>query len=237
MEPRRRLRAPARQAHSACGPPSHHAGQPDPARARRAESRQSPVRRLLPLSHRDPGPVGNPEELCALGRTRDLPVAHFLAAVYYGNLLAVVGRLEDAAEQITARMERARRERNAMMRGVWATLDAVVHLTAGRLGAARAAVESLPPPEQTGATELDMVRMVILVQAPISTDDRNLLQQMVPYVHNAHIPAAHPWCAEQQRTYSLWRRGIVTTSTTRCAGSAAITAYSAHRLRRRRWIT
>ena len=128
----------------------------------------------------------NLEELCALGATNELPVAHLLAANYYANLLALVGRLDEAAEQVTAGVERARQERNAMVLDVWATIDGMVHLAAGRLTEARAAVESLPPPEQTGATELDMVRMVILAQVAVSTDDRNLLQQMVADAHEAY---------------------------------------------------
>ena len=104
------------------------------------------------------------EELCALGRTDELSVVHLLTANYYTNVLALVGRLDEAGEQVTAGMERARRTHNAMALDVWAALDGMVHLAAGRLTAARAAVESLRSPEQTGATELDMVRMFVLAQ-------------------------------------------------------------------------
>ncbi len=130
------------------------------------------------------------EELCALGHTNQLPVAHLLAANYYANLLALVGRLDEATEQVNAGVERARQERNAMVLDVWATIDGMVHLTAGRLTEARAAVEALAGPEQAGATELDMVRMVILIQVALSTDDRNLLQQMVAYAHDAYASGA-----------------------------------------------
>ena len=130
------------------------------------------------------------EDLCALGRTNDLPVAHLLATNYYANLLALVGRIDEAAEQIAAGTERARHERNVMALDVWAAIDGMVHLAAGRLPAARAAVDSLPAPEPTGATELDMVRMVILVQVAISTDDRTLLQQMVSCAHDAYSNGA-----------------------------------------------
>ena len=37
--------------------------------------------------------LGNLKELCSLGRTSDLPVAHLLSAVYYAIVLASVGRL------------------------------------------------------------------------------------------------------------------------------------------------
>ena len=40
------------------------------------------------------------EELCALARTSDATAAHDLAALHYACLLAVVGRLDDAAAQV-----------------------------------------------------------------------------------------------------------------------------------------
>jgi DNA-binding CsgD family transcriptional regulator len=69
---------------------------------------------------------------------------------------------------------------------IWATLDGVVHLAAGRLSAARAATESLPRPERTGATPLDMVRTVVLAEVAVRTDDRTLLQQMVNDARDAY---------------------------------------------------
>ena len=55
------------------------------------------------------------------------------------------GRRGGAGRRRTAQ---ARRERNAMALDIWATIDGMVHLAAGRLTAARAAVESLPPPSR-----------------------------------------------------------------------------------------
>ena len=167
------------------------------------------------------------EELCALARTSDATAAHDLAAIHYANLLAVVGRLDDAAAQVADGTEQARRERNAMALDMWATFDGIVHLAAGRLSAARAAVESLPPPQPTAATEPDMVRMVILAEVAVRTDDRNLLQQMV-MTRATPTPLAHPWYVGERRTCSRWRRGSATTSMTRCAGSAATSRCSNH---------
>src|SRR6185369_12390910 len=81
---------------------------------------------------------------------------------------------------------RARQERDAMAVDTWAPIDGMVHLAAGRLTAARAAVESLPPPEQTGVTELGMLRMAVLVEVALRTDDRNLLQQIVADAPDAY---------------------------------------------------
>jgi DNA-binding CsgD family transcriptional regulator len=126
------------------------------------------------------------EELYTLARTSDATAAHLLVANYYANQLALVGRLGDAAAQVADGIEQARRERNAMAVDTWTTIDGMVHLTAGGLSAARAATESLPPPQPTGATELDMVRTVILAEVALRTDDRNLLQHMVNDARNAY---------------------------------------------------
>jgi DNA-binding CsgD family transcriptional regulator len=126
------------------------------------------------------------EELCALPRTSDVTAAHDLAALYYAMLLAVVGRLDDAAARVADGSEQARREGNAMALDMWAPVDQVVHLAAGRLSAARAATESLAPPQRTGVTEADMVRTVVLADAAARTDDRTLLQQMANDARDAY---------------------------------------------------
>jgi DNA-binding CsgD family transcriptional regulator len=130
------------------------------------------------------------EELSALARTSDAIAARLLLANNYANLLAVVDRVDEAAEQVNAGIAQARQEQNAMALDIWAAIDGMVHLAAGRLTAARAAVESLPPPDPSGATELDMMRMVILAQVALRTDDRNLLQQMVADAHDAYSTGA-----------------------------------------------
>ena len=112
--------------------------------------------------------------------------AHDLAALHYAMLLAVVGRLDDAAAQVADGTEQARRERNAMALDMWATMDGCVHLAAGRLSAARAATESLAPPQQTGVSEQDMVRTAILAEVAARTDDRTLLQQTVNDARDAY---------------------------------------------------
>jgi DNA-binding CsgD family transcriptional regulator len=126
------------------------------------------------------------EELCALARTSDVTAAYDWAATHYANLLTVVGRLDEAAARVADGTEQARREGNAMALDLWATIDEMVHLAAGRLSAARAAAESLPPPAQTGAGELDMMRMLILAEVAARTDDRMLLQQMVNDARDAY---------------------------------------------------
>jgi DNA-binding CsgD family transcriptional regulator len=94
--------------------------------------------------------------------------------------------LDDATARVADGIDQARRERNAMALALWAVFSGLVHLAAGRLLAARDATESLPPPQPTGATEHDVLRMVILAEVAVHTDDRNLLQQMANDAREAH---------------------------------------------------
>ena len=163
------------------------------------------------------------EELCALARTSDATAAHDLAAIHYANLLAVVGRLDDAAARVADELEQARRERNVMGLDIWPTFDAVVHLAAGRLSAARAAAESLPLPHPTVMTEPDMIRMVILAEVAARTDDRNLLQQTVNDARDAysigssvvrrgaaHVLALAAWQRDDVHDAMRWLGGDIT---------------------------
>src|SRR6201996_5639572 len=160
-------------------------------------------------------------ELCALARTSDAAPAQDLAAIHYARLLAVVGLLDDAAVQVADGIERARRAGNAMSLDIWATNDGVGHLAAGRLCAARAAAESLPPPQGTAVTEGDMIRMVILAEVAVRTDDRTLLQQMVNDARDAystgstvvrrgagHVLALAAWQRQDIHDAMRWLGGI-----------------------------
>jgi DNA-binding CsgD family transcriptional regulator len=124
--------------------------------------------------------------LCELAHTGDVTEAYGLAAHHYALQLAVAGRVDDATAQIAEGTEHARREGNAMARNLWAIFGGLVHIAAGRLSAARAAVESLPLPQPTGVTELDILRTLILAEVAMRADDRNLLQQMVNVARDAY---------------------------------------------------
>jgi len=150
-------------------------------------------------------------EICAVARASDAAAAHNLAAIHYATLLAVVGRLDDAASQITDGTERARREGNTMALAIWASIDGMVHLTAGRLSAARAAVEALPRPQRTGMTEPDALRMLTLAEVAFHTDDRNLLNEMVNDARNAYSTSstAAGRSAAHVLALAAWQRGDV----------------------------
>jgi DNA-binding CsgD family transcriptional regulator len=155
--------------------------------------------------------LGRVEELCVLARTSDATAAHGLAALHYAMLLGVVGRLDDAAAQVADGIAQARRERNAMAFDMWATMDGCVHLAAGRLSAARAATESLAPPQPTGVSEQDVARTAILAEVAVRTDDRTLLQQMVNDARNAYSTGSSVVDREAAHVLALaaWQRDDV----------------------------
>ena len=124
--------------------------------------------------------------VCALANTSDVTEAHGLAAHHYAVQLAVAGRVEEATSKIAEGAAHARREGNAMALAIWNMCGGLVHLAAGRLSAARASVESLPPPHSTGVTEPDILRTLILAEVSARADDRNLLQQMVNIARDAY---------------------------------------------------
>jgi len=133
----------------------------------------------------------------------------------YALLLAVVGRLDDAAARVADGTQQARREGNAMGLDIWATWDGVVHLTAGRLSAARAAIESLPRPQRTAVTELDMIRMLVLAEVAARTDDRTLLQQMDNDARDAYSTSSSVvrWVAAHVLALAAWQRDDVQDAT------------------------
>ncbi|MUL75510.1 LuxR family transcriptional regulator [Mycolicibacterium sp. CBMA 226] len=154
--------------------------------------------------------LGQLEDLSTFApRTTELPVASLLVTVNHANLLALVGRLDDAAAQIAAGIERAGRERNTMALDIWAAIDGMVHFAAGRLTAARTSVERLPAPGAAGATELDTVRMLVLAEVAVRTDDRNLLQQMVNEARDAYPSGLSTIRRETGHLLALvaWQRG------------------------------
>jgi DNA-binding CsgD family transcriptional regulator len=125
------------------------------------------------------------EELQALAPAGDT-TAHHLAAIHLANLLAVVGRVEDAAALVTGRTEKSQKERDGMALHIWALTAGGVQLAAGQLSAARASIESLPTPEQSWSTYVDARRMFILAEVAARTDDRTLSLETVSQARDAY---------------------------------------------------
>jgi DNA-binding CsgD family transcriptional regulator len=125
------------------------------------------------------------EELQALTPAGDM-TAHHLAAIHLANLLAVVGRLEDAAALVAGRTEKSQKERDGMALHIWALTAGVVQVAAGSLSAARATLEWLPTPERTGSTFVNAMRMFTLAEVAARTDDRTLLLETVSEARDAY---------------------------------------------------
>lgn len=69
---------------------------------------------------------------------------------------------------------------------IWALTAGQVHVAAGRLSDARAALEGLPKPGRTGSTFVDARRMLILAEVAARTDDRTLLLETESYARDAY---------------------------------------------------
>jgi DNA-binding CsgD family transcriptional regulator len=125
------------------------------------------------------------EELQALPPAGDM-TTHNLAACHLANLLAVVGRLEDAAALVASGTETSQKERDGMALHIWALMAGVVEVAAGRLSAARATTEWLPTPEQPGSTFVNAIRMFTLAEVAARTDDRTLLLETMSEARDAY---------------------------------------------------
>jgi DNA-binding CsgD family transcriptional regulator len=124
-------------------------------------------------------------ELQALPPAGDM-TTHNLAACHLANLLAVAGRLDDAAALVATGTERSQKERDGMALHIWALQAGVVHVAAGRLSAARASVELLPTPERPGSTFVNAMRMFTLAEVAARTDDRILLVETMSEASDAY---------------------------------------------------
>jgi len=100
--------------------------------------------------------------------------------------------VEDAAALVAGRTEKSQKERDGMALHIWGLTAGVVHLAAGRLSAARAALEWLPTPDRTGSTFVDARRMVILAEVAARTDDRTLFLDTVTEARDAYSNGSPP---------------------------------------------
>ncbi|MGV0786020.1 AAA family ATPase [Mycolicibacterium sp. XJ2] len=136
---------------------------------------------------------------------------HNLAACHLANLLAVVGRIEDAVALVAKWTKKAQQERDGMALHIWNLTAGVVQLAAGRLAAARASTEPLPTLERTGSTFVTAMRMFTLAEVAARTDDRTLLVEMLSDARRAYsngTPAVRRGAAAAL-ALAAWRRDDV----------------------------
>jgi len=125
------------------------------------------------------------DELGALPSGGGITLAQELCAMHKASLLAFVGRFDDAAATITQGTQKARRDHAGMPLHLWRMTSAIVPFAAGRLAAARSNAEVPFPPDATGPSPANAVRMVVLAKVAAHTGDRNLFQEMVNEAHGA----------------------------------------------------
>jgi DNA-binding CsgD family transcriptional regulator len=150
------------------------------------------------------------EQLQALIPAGDM-TARNLAACHLANLLAVVGRLDDAATLIANRTEKSQQERDGMALHIWGLTAGVVQLAAGRLSDARSATERLPTPGRTGATFVTAMRMFTLAEVAARTDDRILLVETMTDASDAYLNGSPAVCRGAAYALGLaaWQRDNV----------------------------
>lgn len=169
--------------------------------------------------------VSRLEELDAAIRGADLPQAvHQLAAFHRANLLIVTGRLEDAAA-ISTGMQATGNERGRVAVTIWAQLDGLVHLAAGRLTAARTATEKIDPQDRMAWTAVGgVVGLLTLADVAVRTDDRSLLRQAVIQAHAAYSdgPPAMAGVARQVLALAAWRHADLHGAVRWLAGDGAL---------------
>lgn len=119
------------------------------------------------------------ETLDALTHTGKSTPAHQLAEIHSANILAVVGRLDEAVALIANGSQISRKAGNDMAFQIWVHHEAMVHLAAGKLSAARSAIESLPPADRMRWTSVNgALGMFTLAKIAAHTGDRMLLKEV-----------------------------------------------------------
>ena len=133
------------------------------------------------------------ETLEALTRTNAFTPAHQLAEIHSANLLAVVGRLDEAAALVAKGIRVSQSAGNDMALQIWTHHRGMVQLAAGRLSAARAAVESLPPSDRMRWTSVNgALGMSTLARVAAHTGDRMLLRQASIAARDAYAGGSPP---------------------------------------------
>ncbi len=131
------------------------------------------------------------EKLDTLTDAGNVTAAHQVAGYHRVNLLAAVGQLQDAATITADGIRISRSERNGMALQIWTHLEGVVHLAAGRLSAARAAIESLPERDRMTWTNVNgALGLFTLAEVAARTEDRMLLHDAVIVARDAYSTAS-----------------------------------------------
>ena len=169
--------------------------------------------------------LAHADKLDALTRSGDVTPAHQLAAFHHANLFAVIGLLDDAAAIVADGIRISRSERNGMALQLWTHYEGMVHLAAGRIPAARTAIEAIPASDRMPWSSAHCtLGMFTLAEVAARTDDRVLLKDMLIAAQDAHStgsPAVRRGAAGIL-AQAAWQRDDVDEAVRRLSGDVTL---------------
>ncbi len=136
-------------------------------------------------------------------------VQHF-AAANRTLVLTTLGLIDDATASVSERLRLARAQRNYMALQLLTQIQAMIHLAAGRLDEARAAVESLPPQERMTWTRIGgRLGMMVLAGVATHAGDRSLLREVAVQARDAYTAGGPAFRKEGLAVLAqaAWHRG------------------------------
>ena len=148
--------------------------------------------------------LGRLEQLRPLAYTNETALAHAYAGMFHANLLAVVGRLDDATARAAEGIEQAGREGNALALETWAVYSGWVHLAAGRLSAAqRSGLTSKSHRAQQPRTRpgLPYVGRFACDWHRLTTTDPHPIHCPKRTPSRGHLGRAERWSGGERRSY------------------------------------
>jgi DNA-binding CsgD family transcriptional regulator/tetratricopeptide (TPR) repeat protein len=150
------------------------------------------------------------DRLASLIRNTEPGAVQHFAAVNRAIVLATLGQLDEAATGVFESLRMARAQRNHMAIQLLTQIQALIHLAAGRLQAARADVESLPADERMSWTRIGgRIGMMTLARVAAHTGDRALLREVVGQAREAYTAGGPAYRREALAAlaHAAWQRG------------------------------
>ena len=150
------------------------------------------------------------ERLAALTRSAEPGAVQHFSSINRAILLVTLGQLDEATTSVSDSLRLAHAQRNQMAIQLLTQIQALFQLAAGRLGLARATVESLPRQERVSWTRIGgRIGLMTLARVGAHTNDRSLLREVVVHAREAYAAGgpAHRREAMAALAHAAWQRG------------------------------
>ncbi len=150
------------------------------------------------------------DRLADLARSAEAGAVQHFAAVNRTILLVTLGMLDEATASVSESLRLARAQRNYMALQLLTQIQALIHLSAGRLDAARAVVESIPPQERMTWTRIGgRLGMMVLAGVATHAGDRSLLREVAVQARDAYTAGGPAFRREGLAVLAqaAWHRG------------------------------